>query len=345
MRRSTAAKSGIEVLDIDLDSVTPWSDALKPFARSGQALLRAFNDQGRNEIGPIRWWALQRATGALHTLLGAEHGNETGDLADVLDVPESEVVLANAAYDIASVGCSTVAASTPEGPLHARNLDWEFPRGLLKKHLVVARMRNGRCGDYALVTWPGMFGALTGVAPGRFSITVNFVTHEKDSSKAGLAKRAVSGYWPVTWAVRHAFDQAKTYKKAVKMLRDELLLAPVLLTVVGTNNSERVVIECSCDDYELRESAKDEPLIVTNHYELDETHDWNVDLEDSDSCDRYEALDSLLEDEDATPASLLEALSNEDVLSEDTQYQVVMQPATGRLIVRVPKGRTLEITV
>jgi hypothetical protein len=355
MPRPASKKLAIEVVDVDLESDAPWSDALDPLAASGTSLLKGFHQQAlsaiRSETGSalaakVLWGSLHGAAGMLHSLLGSQHGDEIDDIANALDASAREIVLANVVYDISNIGCSAVAAVAPEGPLHARNLDWPFPRGLLRKHLFVARMRNGRRGDYALVTWPGMFGALTGIAPGRFSITVNFVTHEDDSNAKDLAKRALAGYWPVTWVVRRAFDEAKDFKAAVKLLKDELLLAPVLLTVVGTKDGERAVIECSCDDYEIREPEGKEPLIVTNHYELDETDDWNIELDDLDTCDRFEALEELVDGVDATPDSLLEALSDDDVFAEgDTQYQVVMQPATGRLIVRVPGRPTLDMVV
>lgn len=181
-RRATRSKR-IEVIDVDLASDTPWSDALGPTAARGRTLLRAFDEQGRSEVPGWLWLGLQGAAGILHSLLGNEHGEEIDDIAEALDASASEIVLANAAYDIANVGCSTIAARAEGGPLHARNLDWPFPRGLLRRDLVVTRMRNAPCGDYALVTWPGMFGALTGIAPGRFSVTVNFVEHEDESGR------------------------------------------------------------------------------------------------------------------------------------------------------------------
>jgi acid ceramidase len=340
-----ARTSGIQLVDIDLDSTDGWSVGLKPVAAGGGQLVRAFNTQGRGVVGGPAWFALQRATGALHSLLGGHLGAEIDDIAEGLRVPAREVVLANAAYDIAGVGCSTIVAATADGPLHARNLDWTFPRNLLKKHLTVARMRNGPHGDYALVTWPGMFGALTGIAPGRFSITVNFVQHDEDSGLLQLAKRAIGGHWPVAWVVRRALDEAKNFKAAVKMIQNEYVLSPVLITVVGTENDERVCIECGCDDYALRRPGADGPLIVTNHYQTDELEEHNVDLDELDTCERYAALEELLAGKKVTSRGALAALSNDDVISSDTQHQVVMEPASGRLTVRIPGGPSLSLVV
>ena len=341
----TRASSAISVVDVDLGDADPWGSALAPIAAKGKQLVAAFNSQGRAVTGAAAWVAIQRATGALHTLLGGQHGEEVDSIAAALDVPAREVVLANAAYDISHAGCSTIAAATPKGPLHARNLDWSFPRGLLKKNLIVARMTNGRRGHYALVTWPGMFGALSGIAPGRFSITVNFVKHAQHSGPLRVAARAIQGYWPVAWVIRRAFDEAKDFAAAVRLLEREYLMSPVLITIVGTKNDERVCIECGPDDFALQEPEGRRPLVVTNHYQSDAMEPHNVGLEDSDTEDRHRALRRLLCQKAVTPANALEALSDEDVLAEDTQHQVVMHARSGRLSIRIPDGLSLDLTV
>ncbi len=345
MRKKLIKKKPIDVIDVDLNSATGWSEALEPFVAGGQKLLHAFNKEGRGYVGHAAWWGLQRASGALHQVLGGKHEDEIADIAGALDVSPSEVVLANAAYDISSVGCTTIAAPSTKGPIHARNLDWPFPRGLLKKHVVVARMCNGAFGSYALVTFPGVFGALTGIAPGRFSIAVNFVTHAKDSSIKGLVKRSLAGFWPVAWAVRHAFDAAKSFEQAVRVLQEQFLLSPVLLTIVGTRLSDRLVIECGCDHYALRAGRPGRPLVVTNHFQSPELEEFNSGLDEMDTLERAESLQERLDGVNVTPASALRALSSGDVLSPNLQHQVVMQAATGRLIVRVPGRRTLDIRV
>ncbi len=336
-------RPSIPVIDVDLSSDTSWSSALRLSPCNGSKLLTAFNKQGEGVIGSMRWSLLKLSAGALHSLLGSHYEEEINDLADHFNMPARDVLLANAAYDISNVGCSTIAAATPNGPLHARNLDWEFPRSLLKKHLVVARMKNGPCGDYAAVTWPGLFGVITGVAPGRFSITVNFVRSEEESGYLGLPKRAALGYWPVSWAVRRAFDEAKDFNAAVKLLKSEFLLSPVLLTVVGTKNDERVVIERGCDRNALRKATGGEPLLVTNHYVSGKLSDDNVDLEDWDTCERLEALERKTADKQVTVDSAFKVLSSSAIFADDTQHQVVMQPKTGQMIVRVPGGATLDL--
>ena len=67
-------------------------------------------------------------------------------------------------------GCTALARDDEGGPWLARTLDWPFPG--LGRHVVMARM-EGPAGDFFNVTWPGYVGALTAMAPGRFSAAIN----------------------------------------------------------------------------------------------------------------------------------------------------------------------------
>lgn len=334
----------LPVIDVDLKSRTGWSEALAPMAGSGSRLVAGFNDQVEAVVGSVGLWAARRAIGALHTVMGSHYGEEVADIAGALGLSEAAVVMANVAYDLANIGCSTFIVPTARGPLHARNLDWSFPRGLLKEHLMVARMRNGRHGDYAIVGWPGMFGVLTGIAPERFSVTVNYVRNVGESTLSGALKRAVAGSWPVAWVVRQAFDEAKDFKSAVRILKEAELLAPVLFTVAGTENNERVVIERGCDTWAVRKADGLGAVCTTNHYVSSEFRDDNVDLMPKDTQERLAALSQTL---GKSPVDTAEAaitlLSSDDLLRADTQHQVVMEPAIGRMTVAVPGGVPVTI--
>lgn len=179
----------ISVLNVDLQSQSGiWAPALAQHVKSARGLLGAFNREAERQAssvigGPLLLNGVRIATNQLNKFLGQHFREEIEELAELLDTSPSDVLLANLAYDLANSGCSTFVQSLPSiGTLHARNLDWGFPRGLLKKHLVVAQVRNGKHGPYSVVTWPGLFGVLTGVAQGRFAITVNYVRHTHESN-------------------------------------------------------------------------------------------------------------------------------------------------------------------
>ena len=216
-------------------------------------------------VGKLLWFALRKGADALHTVLGGHYGGEIKELAEGIGVPTGDIITANLAYDLSHVGCSTFLVPTSSGPLLARNLDWTFPRGLLKKHLTIVRVRNAPRGDYATVTWPGLFGSLTAVAPGRFSVAVNHVSNESESTPGKIAKRAFLGNWPVTWVVRMALDEAKDFTAACRLLKNYPLVAPVIFTVSGISNDQRVVIERGATDGALRKTGRKQAVFATNH--------------------------------------------------------------------------------
>ena len=285
----------IKVLDIDLSSADGiWSQSLLGQRDAAQELLGAFRDQAIAATGSrLLLAAAKKAANILNKVLGGNYRNEISELAESLGSSEPDILLANLAYDLTNCGCSTFVTADEAGPLHARNLDWAFPGELLRKHTTVVRFHNGPSGDYSVVTWPGLFGVLTGVAPGRFAITVNYVTHVDQSSLRGILGRALKGYWPVTWAVRQAFDEARDFAAAVRHLKAVPLLAPVLFTVSGVKPDEGVVIEREVDAAIVRK-LKDGAVCVTNHYASRKLSAQNVDLAEADTEARLALLEGAL---------------------------------------------------
>jgi hypothetical protein len=192
-----------------------------------------------------------------------------------------------------------------------------------------------------------LFGVLTGMAPGRFSVSVNYVSNVTGLGAAliegvSLLRRVLAGNMPVTWAVRDALESRKTFKAAVKYLSEVPSLAPVLFAVAGTDNDERVVIERQPDEADLRWPDDEGVLALTNHRVGQEDRSDN-----EDSVGRFAFLEGRLtyRQPDAAVAAL--RLLSSDVLFQDdddykTQHQVVMEPRAGRLTVRA-RGRGTRV--
>jgi hypothetical protein len=337
----------MSAIDADWGEGIDWASALQGRERAARALLGGFDRQirgaFRDAAGPFGGaldTLLRKGTRALHLALGSHFGPELESLADAVEVEVEDLIVANLAYDLShAVGCSTFVAAGKTGPLHARTLDWSFPGQLLRTHTTAMRIRGGPAGNYAMVGWPGFFGALTGVAPGRFSVTVNYVAHASESSLGPALRRAVEGYWPVPWAVRLALDERKTFAEAVRYLSVVPLLSPVLFTVAGTKPGEAVTIERGPDDYFQRK--RDDGLACTaNHYVSDVYESENVDLDETSSIERYDQLDERLgRSSTMTAAEALKVLSKGWVNDGSTQHRVVMSAAEGLLVVQIP-GRT-----
>ena len=336
----------LSIVDVALDA-NGWEGLPSSYWKAARSMIESFNEQGESQVGGrVAWFAFRKAVGALHTMLGDHWGDEVGQLAEGIGVSSSDIVTANLAYELGQVGCSTFGHATSSGPIHGRNLDWPFPRGLLKKKLTCVRFRGAAAGDHMAITWPGLFGVLTGVAPGRFSVSVNFVYHSSETGVRSLATAAMAGHWPVAWAVRKALDDAGDFDEAVSFLKTAPLLAPVLFTVCGIDNDERVIIERSTRDHALRRPSEDDPVCVTNHYLSRRFREAIVYPAGWRTRERFDALTERLAARPPRAAvSALNALASEGVLLPDTQHQVAMSARSGTLSVRIPGEATTRVRV
>jgi hypothetical protein len=341
----------VKVIDAGWDDGIDWASALRGQERSARALLGGFDRQIRDAFqeaaGPFGGaldTLLRKGTRTLHLALGSHFGAELDSLADAVDVEVEDLIVANLAYDLShAVGCSTFVAAGKAGLIHARTVDWPFPGQLLRTHTTAVRVHGAPAGQYALVGWPGFFGALTGVAPGRFSVTVNYVAHATESSLGPALKRAVGGYWPVPWAVRLALDECRTFVEAVRYLSEVPLLSPVLFTVAGKNRGEAVTIERGPNDF-FQRRRNDGLACTANHYVSNVYESENVELEETSSIERYEQLDRRLgRSASMTAAEALKEFSKGSVNDASTQHRVVMSAAERLLVVQVPGRKAVSV--
>lgn len=340
----------VEVVETPWDRGILWTPGLSARGRSVGALLEAFREQVYESLeggwvpASVLWTGLKAGAATIAAGFGGYYRGELVTLAELSDSTPTDVLLANLAYDLSNgaAACSTFAARSKRATLHARNLDWTFPRRLLEQNTVVAKVLGAPKGDYALVTWPGFFGGLTAVAKRRFSVSVNFVQHPDCLDVGSFIARALGGYWPVPWLVRQALDTCEDYGAAVELLKSAKVLAPVLFTVAGTKLGELVVIERTPDE---GRKSKADPVWITNHYAWSELASSNV-QDEIDSKGRFLALlKGLGKAAPQTPERALELLSGERLLKEDTVQQVAMSAAEGALWVRIPGGPVTHVTL
>ena len=263
---------------------------------------------------------------------------EATALAALVGAGWREVLLANVSYDLllASFGCSTVALPTRSGPLLARNMDW-WPEDLLAGASYLFRFfRNGRLG-YANAGWPGAIGVVTGLSGRGFALALNAVSYFDGLDKLG---------YPVLLHLRRVLEDAEDFDAALKTLSEQRLAAPALITLVGTRNEQRVVIERSPLRCAQRWGQPGKPLLATNHYrDLFAQGDSSGNMLYENTCERFDALCHLLADHDpnaeASDAFLLYILSDPSVLQTITAQQIVIRPYAGRIRLFVPR-RLLE---
>lgn len=154
-------------------------------------------------------------------------------------------------------GC-TALARDDHAPWLVRTLDWPFPG--LGRHVEVAHMA-GPAGEFYNVTWPGFVGALTGMAPGRFSASVNQAPLRRRTSHPWLRPYDMAANAVATWSLRHippdhllrqVFETCATFADAKTMLETTPVARPVIYTLAGCKRGERCVIERTEDTHLTR---------------------------------------------------------------------------------------------
>lgn len=302
-----------------------WS-GIAPFAAEARALV----DSYLRDLGGSR-----AAAGLLgvyrEAFLSPEHRDEIDAIARMIDRRPDEVLLANLYYDafIVMMGCTAFGIDTPEGPLHARNLDWWTEKNMLSQLTSVCELSGiaGGTGAYRTVGWPGFVGVFSAVAEGRFAITLNAVVSDEP------ARLAPS----IALLLRSVFDTAKSFDAAFEILVREPIAADCLLLLTGTRPGELVVIERTKSRAEIRH-AENGIVVVTNDYRaLRGSHAAERGELALTSCGRYDrALYLALRDRPQTTQQALAILRDEKIRMACTVQHMAMRAATGELSVELP---------
>ena len=187
---------------------------------------------------------------------------EAEALAELLDTTWAEALVANCTYDLALSGfaCSTAALASPSGPVLARNMDWSPAGPLARASLLVETRSSDGPGGAPLTVWnagwPGSIGAVTGQSSRGFALALNAVSVAGAPDLLGC---------PALLFLRRVLGVARDFADAVVRIRRERLVCGAIVTVVGTENAERVVIERTPRRSGVIWAEGDEPLVATNH--------------------------------------------------------------------------------
>jgi predicted choloylglycine hydrolase len=213
---------------------------------------------------------------------------------------------------MALFGCSTLALAGRDGPVLARNMDWPWS-DLIARASCVTPLAAGLSAGFV-----GAVGVVTGLSRRGFAVALNAVLGDGPDP---------AGY-PVLLFLRHLLDEAGSFDDAVDRASRTPLAASALLTLVGTENLQRVCVERSTREHRQRWPAGDEPLVVTNHYRS---------LGPGYACPRYEYLTRApCLPPDAAAEALLALLGHPSVRQDITAQHVLACPAAGTLRLFVP---------
>lgn len=315
-------------IDVDLDVPVErrYDNVPQREIDRGARLLRLIMVELPSGAGFIADAARLRTLGRFHA--------EVRSIAKRVNVDWRLVMLANLTYDLvlSQFGCSTLALATPSGPVLARNMDF-WPENALAQTSALVRMRRGGVIVLANAGWPGAVGVVTGMSSRGVAVALNAVSGPEGVRWTG---------YPVLLFIRRVLEDARDFGEAVELFRTQTLAASCLLTVVGTENDQRVVIERSPTKSAIRSPDGDSALIATNDYRMlfatkasDENEIYRT------TCHRYDKLQQFFADQhgerDYDDEALLYRLTDPGVLQEITAQHVVMRPRTGTIRMYVPR--------
>lgn len=287
---------------------------------AGQNLFRAVQAQIPAMLKPV--------ADGVRLRTGSRFQKEAVEIATMMDASWRDVMLANVSYDlaIAALGCSTVALPSPQGPVVARNMDW-IPEDLLARASLVLRYHKDGKLQFTNAGFPASIGAVTGMSERGFAVVINAV-----GSPEGLKK---TGY-PVLLFLRRVLEDARDFREALQWVTSENLAASALITLAGTENDERVIVERSPTKAALRWGEAGKPLFVTNHYrelypDAGDERNW---------CSRYNRLCELTAGFDAgnelSDDLLLYGLSDPGVIQTITAQHILIRPRPREMKMFVP---------
>lgn len=237
------------------------------------------------------------------------HFERATEAAGVVGVDPLDLFTAHLCYDAllgsGGMGCSTLALAGPAGPVLARNMDWVPEAAVARASCLVDEEFGTNAGFLGLV------GAVTGLSRRGFAVALN----------AAFGGADMTGY-PMLLFLRHVLDTAADFREALAMAKAERLMAAGIITLVGTADDERAVVERTPTRAAVRMPKGDEPLAATNHHRA---------LARPELCPRY---DHLIAHAGRQPP--LEVLTHPGVLQTITAQHVVFCPATQAAEMYVP---------
>jgi acid ceramidase len=309
-------------VDLSLPPSERWVFS-KPLRRGALALLDVYKrDLGISATQASFLIELARS------VLPQEFNDEMLSVANDTGLSLEDVALGNLYYDALKViwGCTAFAVDTPAGPLHGRNLDWWTSNGLLSTETLITRFRNGPVGPFMTVGWPGFVGALSGVAPGRFSLSLNSVI-SGDSPEVAL---------PVVALLRLVLQEEPTFDAAVARLSETPIASDAIVMVVGTKEGEMVVVERTPLRHAIRRAVRGAIRATNDYRELVDVTEAKTGAMQQTSCDRFDRIGELLGVPPASLEQCIAALADPGVKMGITVQQMAFHPASDGFLIRVP---------
>ncbi|KAM9677510.1 N-acylethanolamine-hydrolyzing acid amidase [Trichechus inunguis] len=177
--------------------------------------------------------------GMLERFLPQPFTAEIRSVCEVLNLPLTDCLLINLAYE-STAFCTSIVAQDSKGHIfHGRNLDYGFQSILRNLTVDVQFIKNGQIA-FTGTTFVGYVGLWTGQSPYKFTISGN----ERGGGWQWehVIKGLIYRHSMVSWLIRSTLSESNNFAAAVYKLAKTPLIADVYYIVGGMFPGEGVVI-------------------------------------------------------------------------------------------------------
>jgi hypothetical protein len=272
--------------------------------------------------------AVAMVGGALDIFLGT-YGLEIEGLAGMVGLPAGDIALINLLYEMVSM-CTSIVAEDADGHiLHSRNLDFglgtDFTTLLQNLTLQVEFQKGGKTVYYG-TTYAAYVGLLTGMAPGRFGISLN-LRHSGDilGNVRELLNNPAANV--ASFLLRHILESESDYDSALKRLTTEPLISESYIILSGVRSGQGAVITrnrtIAADVWTLGGPKQDWFLLQTNH------DHWMPSPPGDHRSAVGEAAMNSIGQAHVSLDGLYQVLSTKPILNAQTTYTTSMAPFNG----------------
>lgn len=342
-------------IDLSLPADERWAKMIKAERANARVLIREAKSHIEEEATQAGLWLAKQIVPKIYRHFEGSFQEDIDAWAEGTGLEADDVILGNLSYELVQAGqciggvlkdvkgaweslktnlfgCTAVSFNLPKagGVAQVRNLDWPLKACSAKSVLIHYR---GESGPFTAVSWPSFVGVMSGVAPGRFSATIN------QAPQVG----SPTADWPAAFALRTAFEECETFDQAVKKLTRFKLAASTLMMVVGVKKDQAVVIEHTGKKARCR-WMEGGVLAVANHFEHPKLQRYNPDIEECEDDDVDSQEDSEKRSEIAAAkgrkggslplARMPSLLGAWPIYYDQTVQQMAFIPKTGRYVAR-----------
>ena len=335
----------------EADGIRPWRDVLaqdqddiKALARRGLAQLRSGGGS------PLPLWLIRTLSLLLYwwcVIAKRHYVQESNAIAKAVAVDRNIMTALQRVYTLSHIGCTAAVFQHPDhGMVHVRCLDWEVMRPEIIQATRLFDFQFGGKTVFVAAGIAGMVGVLSGIRPGKYSITINWAQ-----------SRGATIPWlkqDPTLLVRHVLETCDSYEEAVDRLANTEVGAPVYYIVCGAETGQGCVIEVAHlgllrQQVNVRHLDGERPwLVQTNHYDengalgwqniaqpIPPRPNWEEEPLEVSSRERRRVMEAsvagAVAQRSATFPQLVESIRVSPVQNIHTVQQMVLHPQSGQV--------------